>query len=359
MKIGFFLKYMVGTLNPEHKDNVWGEEILAKGFSEAIKKIPGVESCGVYAPNKPPEEKLDVLIYMNYDTDVVEEYATKSICYIQNAYADKSTPESIYETIKDKPFDAYFVYSENIRDYFSEKGIASLYLPFAVNTEMYRPVEYDSDFDYEVAYVGNDIKGKAQTEKYLLPATKFHFGLYGNWNYYNHRRYLFRKIRKQFWKRDFYDLMILIKSLRWQPGAWLANNKKLSKISQGKIPQNDMIKLLSSSKILINFTLKGAVNFNTLNYRILEILACKGFVITDRVPVVEEELKDCVVFTDGGWDLERKIRYYLKHPQERKAYAQRGYDYVLKHYSADARAKEIFDFVNKLIKGGNFENSFS
>ena len=359
MKIGFYLDWMVGTLDESHKTYVLGEEILATGFANAMKHIEGISSCDVYAPNKLPDEQLDVMIYMNYLSVLNKDYARVNICYISNAYNDQQTPEEIYNIVSKQHFDAFLVYSKKIRDLLIKKGEKTHFLPFAVDTKVYKPVDYNPEFDYEVAYVGNDIKGKKRTKKYLLPATKFNLGLFGYWPYYNHRRYLFRKIRKNFWKRDFYDLLILLRSFRWHPDSKQANLKKLSKISQGKISQEDMIKLLSSSKILLNFTIKEAANFNTLNYRILEILACKGFVITDRVPVVEKELKDCVVFTDGGWDLERKIRYYLKHPQERKAYAQRGYDYVLKHYSADARAKEIFDFVNKLIKGGKFENSFS
>ncbi len=52
-----------------------------------------------------------------------------------------------------------------------------------------------------------------------------------------------------------------------------------------------MIKLLSSSKILLNITLPGNVNFDIINYRIIEALACKGFVITDYTPSIEKYLK--------------------------------------------------------------------
>jgi hypothetical protein len=52
--------------------------------------------------------------------------------------------------------------------------------------------------------------------------------------------------------------------------------------------------------------------------RPLNILACEAFVISDYLPSMEG-LKDYVVFTEGGKDLEEKIRYYLARPEERSA----------------------------------------
>lgn len=342
MKIGCFLEWKVGTLDPEHKQNVLGEEILALGLCKYLKQIDGVESAEVYAPNSLPDKKLDVMIYMNYITPCISELAHKNVCYVQNAFDEKGNMNELDETIKTQGFDSVLCYSQKLFDFFKEKDYDVHFLPFGVDTEIYRPVGYDEKLDYEIAYVGNNIKGKERTEKFLAPAMKFNFGLFGNWG---------AKTTDISSKVAFHRLLKCGEIIPFL--IWLKNNKidfngVLAQKSQGKISQEDMITLLSSSKILLNFTHSGAIEFDVLNYRILEILACKGFVITDRVPVVEKLLKGCVVFTSGGKDLERKVKYYLKHPEKRKAIAQKGYEYVIKYGTAEARADELFSVLKQI-----------
>ena len=87
-----------------------------------------------------------------------------------------------------------------------------------------------------------------------------------------------------------------------------------------------------------------------IKYSILEIIACNGYVISDKTKSAQKLLKDCVVFTDGGKDLEKKIEYYLHHPEERRQYAQKGYEYVTKYCTAKAKAEEIYKFAESLIQ---------
>lgn len=348
MKIGFFLNWKVGTLEESHKTSVLGEEILANGLCNALKDIDNVEYAKVFAPNYMPTEMLDIMIYLNYTAIPDITLAHKSICYIQNAFGESGDISQLYKYVKQQPFDAFFVFSKRIFKYFKNKGENVYFLPFAIDTNTYHPVEYDKNFDFDVAYVGNDIKGEKRTKKYLCPATKFNFALFGHWFYTEQGNDILRKFKTTKQKLDFYDLLILI---RYLFGAKKHNQyqKQLSKLSRGKISQENMIKLLSSSKILLNFTHQVAVDYDVINYRILESLACKGFVISDKTKVAESLLKDCVVFTDGNKDLEKKIKYYLKHPEERKQIAQKGYEYVMKHCTAKTRAEEIYRFSEKLL----------
>jgi spore maturation protein CgeB len=349
MRIGLFLEYKTGTVSNKKGENVLGEEVLALGLCKELEKLVEVESAEVYAPNYLPKEKLDVMIYMNYITPIREELADTNLCYIQNTYRFQGT-KIIYKTALSNGYTKFLVFSKKIQKDLQKMGYKAYFFPFCINTDTYRPIEYDKNFDYDVAFVGNDIKGPKRTTRYLLPAVKFDFGLFGNWpNQYSKGGKTFKKVLAGLLDFDAVGMIMFIKyfiDMLFHRG--LAYTKTLSEISKGKISQEDMIKLLSSSKISINFTMQGSVDLDVLNYRILEILACKGFVITDRVPIVEKLLKDCVVITNGGKDLENKIQYYLDNPEERKKIAENGYNYVMENFTAKAKAKELIEILKEL-----------
>ena len=64
---------------------------------------------------------------------------------------------------------------------------------------------------------------------------------------------------------------------------------------------------------------------------------------------MEEELKGCVVFTEGYADLRDKIRYYLAHEDERRAIAQKGYEYVTgRSQSAASLAERLYTYLKEV-----------
>ena len=83
--------------------------------------------------------------------------------------------------------------------------------------------------------------------------------------------------------------------------------------------------------------------------RVYQILACKGFLISDPIPAAEKQLQGKVIFSDGGHDLEEKIRYYLVHEKERLDIAQRGCDYVLGSETVAIRAKNLLSYLEGLL----------
>jgi len=50
----------------------------------------------------------------------------------------------------------------------------------------------------------------------------------------------------------------------------------------------------------------------------------QGILISDRIRPPNVNWATCVVFTDGGKDLEEKIGYYLTKPEERRGWLKRG-----------------------------------
>ena len=200
--------------------------------------------------------------------------------------------------------------------------VESLFLPFGVDTDVFYPREVKNEFQFDCAYIGNDIKGEDATMKYLYPAINFNFGLFGNWKLAFHK--------KRFWKN-------FAKKAPYK--------KPFEKISKGKIPQEYVPILYSSTKINLNCTLQDCIDWDAITLRTYEVLACKGFLITDIVPVAKETMFDCMVFTAGGGDLNEKINYYLLHEEERKQIAQNGYEHVVKNASIDARSQELIQYI--------------
>jgi len=94
---------------------------------------------------------------------------------------------------------------------------------------------------------------------------------------------------------------------------------------------------VSKSKINLNIcTSDGASD------RVYKIMAAKGFLITDDWAGREDSFVDgehCVIFKDAE-DLNQKIDYYLKNPEEAREIAEKGYKKVQK-FNRLSWAKQI------------------
>ncbi|CAD6491538.1 MAG: Glycosyl transferases group 1 [Candidatus Argoarchaeum ethanivorans] len=321
IKIGFYIKWSKGSLNS--KMNVLGDELLADSMCRALLKNSSVESCELYAPNYLPDHKLDVMIYLN-DTKPNSSWAAKHVLYLQNAYGEGSG--TILKKMQQLGYDGYAFISERLHQIHRRDEYPGIFLPFGVDTEIFYPRELEPEFTFDVAYVGNDIKGEYRTNKYLFPATKFNFGLFGNWNIPHARFYIWKNWQKQPEYRKIFE-----------------------KLSRGKIPQEKVSILYSSTKINLNCTAQDCVDWDVITLRTYEVLACKGFLITDKTPVAEKTMQKCMVFTDGDNDLVEKIEYYLNHKDERQRIAQQGYEYAIKCATIDARMNELVNYLEEIL----------
>ena len=322
MNIGLYLKWNKGSLN-NNKGNVLGDELYAESLVKALLDTNGVTSADVYAPNYIPKLKLDVMIYLN-DTLPIEGVAHRHVLYMQNAYGDGSDVQ--LKSFQKIGYDGYIFISNTLLSMHRELGCSGIYLPFGVDTSIFYPRKKQENYMFDVAYIGNDIKGKKRTEKYLLPAVKYNFGLFGNWKIPKARFRIWKNLKKH----DAYKYVF-------------------KKISKGRIDQEDVPILYSSTKINLNCTAQDCVDWDVITLRVYEVLACKGFLITDRVPLAEKNLHDCVVFTDGGKDLEEKIEFYLNKPNAREQFSENGYQYVLEKASISARAKELYKYLESIV----------
>lgn len=317
MNIGFMIQWPKGSLGKKY-GNVIGDELLGESLSLAIKNIYPECKADLYAPNFLPKDKLDVMIYLNVITPV-ESYANSHVIYLQNGGLSEDA-ENLLNKLWKNNYDGYIFFSRKLLEIHQSLGGHGIFLPFGVDLNCFKPKELDLQYEHEVAYIGNDIKGEYVTMTYLYPALNFDFGLYGNWE--------------------------LPKARFWKNFGMLAPYKKaFQKISKGKIPQNDVPTLYSSAKINLNCTLKDCVDWDVITLRTYEVLACRGFLISDIVPVAKELMNDCMIFTNGNDELKEQIAYYLSNSKERNRIANNGYEYVIKNASIEARAKELVDYI--------------
>jgi spore maturation protein CgeB len=334
MKIGFYMKWPKGNFNDPNW-NVIGDELYANSMVKALRLHPKIQSVDLYAPNYLPAIPLDIMVYMN-DTEPLNKYARKHVIYMQNAYGEGS--EAILKKFQDIGYDGYAFISNKLLEIHKKLNFNGIFLPFGVDTSVFYPRNSEKQYEFEISYIGNDIKGECRSTQYLLPATKYHFGLYGKWD--NIPRLNMRP-RLKFWKNFTEYVAALYKTPEYR--------RIFNKISKGKIPQEKVPVLYSSTKINLNCTHQDCVDWDVITLRTFEVLAAKGFLITDKVPVAEKIMQGCMVFTDGNEDLNNKIEYYLSHEKERAEIAEFGYNYVINNATIESRMRELVTYMESII----------
>lgn len=100
------------------------------------------------------------------------------------------------------------------------------------------------------------------------------------------------------------------------------------------------------SKINLNFTLRSIQH--AIPLRVYDILEAGGFLLSNyQVDLARHFIpdEDFVYFEDRK-DLVRKVDYYLKHDNERKAIAKNAHKKISEEHTFDVRVGQIIDIVN-------------
>lgn len=109
--------------------------------------------------------------------------------------------------------------------------------------------------------------------------------------------------------------------------------------------EEEMPFIFHNSKINLNITSRTIQS--GIPKRVLDILACGGFCLTNYQPEIAEYFKDGVelVMYSGLADLISKVEYYLQHEEERAKIARAGNDSVKARFSLVECVREMFKTV--------------
>lgn len=133
--------------------------------------------------------------------------------------------------------------------------------------------------------------------------------------------------------------------------------------NKGFLTEQEMVEVFNKSKI--NLNLAGLVVNNhitpfklkdnrimQMKGRIAEIALCKGFILTEYIPGIENLFvigEEIVVFKTEDEMIE-KIEYYLNNDLERIRIANKGYERALKCYELNQTLPNLVNFIHNNIK---------
>lgn len=108
--------------------------------------------------------------------------------------------------------------------------------------------------------------------------------------------------------------------------------KKVPNFDFGRAFGDELPKRIAKSKIVVNKSIRG-----DMNMRVFETLAMGKLLVTDYLPVIGKLFVDGehLIMYRSKTEMVEKVKYYLKHDNERKKIAENGRNAVMKHTYKD------------------------
>ena len=123
--------------------------------------------------------------------------------------------------------------------------------------------------------------------------------------------------------------------------------------SSGYVSLNDMVKIYNQSKINLSFMRSYGQNTRSqMKCKIFDICMCGGFLLCEYIPGIEEYYKigkeiECF---NNIKEATEKIKYYLRHKDEREIIANAGWKRANAEHTNFIRLSDIFQEIEKDIK---------
>lgn len=124
-----------------------------------------------------------------------------------------------------------------------------------------------------------------------------------------------------------------------------------------RVSSEECVKIYNATKININLhssieTDRLVSGGDFINPRTFELASCGAFQLVDRRSLMPEAFSpDELAVFDTLDELDSKIEYFLKHPEERMSIALKGRMRVLKDHTYEARMQTLIDFTSRSITG--------
>lgn len=139
------------------------------------------------------------------------------------------------------------------------------------------------------------------------------------------------------------------------PGWENASHLKGASIHPGGQKPETIREVCSSAAINLSIHLCegwGRVEFTQAGPRVFEILACRGFMLSDRVGDLDELLTEGTHYAGfcSTGELRERVDYYLRQPEERERIAQSGFECVLSQHTYEERVRNLMEAVSERIR---------
>jgi spore maturation protein CgeB len=116
------------------------------------------------------------------------------------------------------------------------------------------------------------------------------------------------------------------------------------------VAEVEKAKAFRAAKIVLNTMYYGEIEGG--NCRLFEIAGCGAFQVTDWKPALTELFepeREIVTFRTRG-ELKEKVDYYLRHPEERTAIADRAYVRAHREHTYEIRLRKMLDILGLIGK---------
>jgi spore maturation protein CgeB len=235
-----------------------------------------------------------------------------------------------------------------INDYIN-LGANPIYCQEAANPNIYKP--YDLPKEYDVTFVGQAYGERPNYIQKILEQG-INIRVWGQgWNAYSSQK----EDKKFIFNLKDINLKNYIKS--YLKSFFLRSESRdfiqlPSEIIGGVLPDHELVKMYSRSKINLGFSSCG--NTHIANERIVqirlrdfEVPMSGGFYMVEYMDELEEffEIGKEIVCYSSIEDLIDKIKYYLQHDSERESIRVRGYERCLRDHSWHKRFETIFSQI--------------
>ena len=299
MKINILIPSTTSLNMQNDGSNVQGDELVARLWGKNLLDDDRVELVDLNGsrPN------YDISISF---TPLIQSTGGFKVLYMQNCFPKPHWPGTVEMFHQKKAaYNGFIFPSPGLRNACDEPD--ALVCQFATDLDLFGPREYSSKLDYNLCFVGNKIRDEATNERYMMCVKDRGLAIFGN------------------------------------PYGWQ------NEYCHGKISIPHEAILYSSSKICLNSHLQEHLEFGSFNFRIFNILACAGFIISDHSQFLEEEFGNSIVFTEGSADLIEKVDYYLDNPHKTLSYREAGMQHVREHHTFKYRMNDLLNWIGERI----------
>jgi hypothetical protein len=285
---------------------VWGDEVMAVGLADALRRQPEVAEAEVYS-----------LLTIHDNLDLIVSFYPWPECRLI------SGPRQVwwYQAPRLKPpdgpveeavahYEAILCAGPQLVARVRAAGATrTLFMPMSANPDVYRPVPRRREYAHPIVFCANHNRTREEVERYLLPLLPLGLTIYGRG-----------------WERE--------------PELVAADCLK------GAINPHDVPALYSSCGLVLSCHTTWHRLNDVPTSRLWEATCCGATLLSDRLPTAEKLFGDTIAFTDGGDDMRLLAQWLLSEETVRHGLARRAKERVMAGLTFDHHARRMLDFLS-------------